>query len=259
MGADQYPQRVRSRDERRAMSPPTTLSDHYGAVIERIRAASRACGRPDDVKLLAVSKTKPAASVMALADLGQHAFGENYIQEGIEKIAACAQAGYRLEWHLVGPIQSNKSRPVAENFDWVQTIDRLKIAQRLSEQRPESHGPLNVCIQVNISAQESKSGCLPEHTEELAQAVARLPQLRLRGLMAIPAPLNVADGVAPMNDETNQQLLAMTALFNTIGRQDWARPGWDTLSMGMTADLELAIAAGSNMVRVGTALFGARQ
>ncbi len=199
-----------------------------------------------DVALLAVSKTFDADAVREAAACGQRAFGENYIQEAVEKIALLADLG--LEWHCIGPVQSNKTRLVAQNFDWVHTIDRLKIAQRLSEQRPPSMAPLNCCLQVNIDGGATKSGLAPEEVATLAREVMALPGLRLRGLMTLPEP---ADRV---EDQLTVHRRAR-ALFDTLRAQGLPL---DTLSMGMSGDMEAAIAAGSTMVRVGTALFGRR-
>lgn len=217
------------------------------AVQARIHAACQAGRRGDDaVTLLAVSKTFPAEAVQAAYDAGQTAFGENYIQEAVQKITALRHLP--LVWHCIGPIQSNKTRLVAEHFDWVHTVDRLKIAQRLSEQRPAHLPPLQVCIQVNIDGGPTKSGVAPDDVLALAQAVRALPHLQLRGLMCIPEP--AADFVA----ECAVFQLAR-ALFDDLNASGLAL---DTLSMGMSADLEAAIASGSTMVRVGSAIFGAR-
>jgi PLP dependent protein len=223
------------------------------AVKARIEAAARLYGRdPDGIGLLAVSKTRPAADVLAAVAGGQRAFGENYLQEGVDKIADVrAELGAgaaALCWHFIGPLQSNKTRLVAENFDWVHSLDRLKVAERLSAQRPVQLPPLQVCVQVNISGEESKSGCLPAAAAELCAAVAQLPRLRLRGLMAVPAP--AADFEA--------QCLPLGRLRELLA--DIKRGGLplDTLSMGMTHDLEAAVAEGSTMVRIGTAIFGER-
>jgi pyridoxal phosphate enzyme (YggS family) len=197
-----------------------------------------------------VSKTFPAEAVLEAAACGQRAFGENYLQEGIDKIAAVAKAlpDTRLEWHFIGPIQSNKTRPIAANFDWVHTVERLKIAQRLSEQRPPELGPLNICLQVNISGETSKSGIPPEELPALAQAVAALPNLRLRGLMAIPEP----------QDDPELQRLPFARLRQLA--QDIVKAGihLDTLSMGMSGDMRAAVLEGATIVRVGSAIFGAR-
>lgn len=215
-------------------------------------AAGRAGRDPGSVQLLAVTKTKPAADVLEAALAGQRDFGENYVQEGVEKIAALGQLlppGHpSLIWHFIGPLQSNKTRPVAEHFDWVHSIDRLKVAQRLSEQRPEHLAPLQVCVQVNVSGEASKSGCAPAEVAGLCRAVAALPRLQLRGLMAIPAPAD--------DFESQREPLRQLRLLQA----DLVAQGLvlDTLSMGMSHDLEAAILEGSTLVRVGTAIFGAR-
>ncbi len=216
------------------------------------------------VQLLAVSKTFPASAVIDFAHCGQIRFGENYVQEACEKIVRCRElmtdlnSADTLEWHFIGPLQSNKTRQVAEHFDWVQSIDRLKIAQRLSEQRPPQLAPLNVCIQVNVSSEASKSGCTLNEALELASAVSKLPNLQLRGLMAIPELIGKLPSSADGNSLQNQ-FDQMQQLF----KQMQAMPlngthSIDTLSLGMSGDLEMAIAAGSTMVRVGSALFGER-
>ena len=216
------------------------------ATKNRITAACVSAGRPADaVQLLTVSKTFPAAAVREAHAAGARAFGENYVQEGLAKIGELIDLRPQLEWHLIGPLQSNKTRPVAEQFDWVHTVDRLKVAQRLSEQRPADLTPLNICLQINISGEASKSGLLPAEVPALAAQVAALPRLRLRGLMAIPEP---GPGALAQHQ-------AMGALFAQL--QASGLP-LDTLSLGMSADLEAAIAAGSTMVRVGSAIFGAR-
>jgi len=202
----------------------------------------------DSVTLLAVTKTFSATVVREAHAAGMHRFGENYVQEGLDKIAALADLRAGLEWHLIGPLQSNKTRPVAENFDWVHSVDRLKIAQRLSEQRPAALGPLNICIQVNISGEASKSGVAPAEVATLARAVAALPRLHLRGLMAVPEP--AADFEAQR--APHRELAALFAQLQAQGLP------LDTLSMGMSADLEAAITEGATLVRVGTALFGSR-
>jgi len=221
-------------------------------LTERITGAALRAQRPADaVTLVAVSKTFGADEVLAVARCGQLHFGENYLQEALPKIAAVRAAAPELPlaWHFIGPIQSNKTRPIAEHFDWVQSVDRLKIAERLSEQRPPQLPPLNLLLQVNVSGEDSKSGVAPDETAALARAVAALPRLRLRGLMAIP---EAADGP----QQQRPPLAAMKRLFDSLRAEGIA--GWDTLSMGMSADLETAIAEGATMVRVGTALFGAR-
>lgn len=222
------------------------ISDSLQAVKNRIAAACVSAGRPPDaVRLLVVSKTFPATAVREALNAGARAFGENYVQEGLAKIVDLIDERARLEWHLIGPLQSNKTRPVAEQFDWVHSVDRLKIAERLNEQRPAELPPLNVCLQVNISGEASKSGLLPAEVAPLAQQVAALPRLKLRGLMAVPEP-----GPGAL-----QQHQAMASLFDRLKAQGLAL---DTLSLGMSADLEDAIRAGSTMVRVGSAIFGAR-
>ncbi|MGZ3329950.1 MAG: YggS family pyridoxal phosphate-dependent enzyme [Xanthobacteraceae bacterium] len=229
----------------------STIAGNLQAVEATIEAACRAAGRPrSTVQLLAVSKTFPAEAVLEAAACGQRAFGENYLQEGIDKIAAVAKAlpDTPLEWHFIGPIQSNKTRPIATHFDWVHTVERLKIAQRLSEQRPSERGPLNVCLQVNISGEASKSGIPPGELPALAQAVAALPNLRLRGLMAIPEP----------QEDPELQRLPFARLRALA--QDIVKSGihLDTLSMGMSGDMRAAIFEGATIVRVGSAIFGAR-
>ncbi|MDQ2987840.1 MAG: YggS family pyridoxal phosphate-dependent enzyme [Pseudomonadota bacterium] len=229
----------------------STIAHKLQAVDATIYAASKAAGRdPTQVKLLAVSKTFPAEAVLEAVAAGQRAFGENYLQEALDKIAAVAAAlpSEQVEWHFIGPIQSNKTRPIAASFAWVHTVERLKIAQRLSEQRPAGLPPLNVCLQVNISGEASKSGATPEELPELARQVALLPNLKLRGLMAIPEP---------ETDVAKQR--AAFARVRALAEQ--LRAGGielDTLSMGMSADLAAAIAEGATIVRVGRAIFGAR-
>ncbi|MFN4361723.1 MAG: YggS family pyridoxal phosphate-dependent enzyme [Hylemonella sp.] len=225
----------------------TVIATQLQAVHARIAAACHAVGRaPDSVQLLAVSKTFGPEAVRAAHAAGQIAFGENYIQEAVDKMALLADLP--LQWHCIGPIQSNKTRLVATHFQWAQTVDRLKIAQRLSEQRPDDLPPLQVCIQVNVDGGATKSGVGPEELPALAQAVAQLPRLQLRGLMCIPDPQDDAQ--------------AMRAVFLRAGAlyEDLRARGLplDTLSMGMSGDLEAAIAAGSTLVRVGTAIFGGR-
>jgi hypothetical protein len=225
----------------------TTITAKLQTVRDRIAAACHAAGRdPQAVRLLAVSKTFGPEAVAQAHAAGQTAFGENYIQEAVQKMAALRQLP--LEWHCIGPIQSNKSRLVAEHFAWVHTVDRLKIAQRLSEQRPAELPPLQVCIQVNVDGGATKSGVAPAEALALARAVAALPRLRLRGLMCIPEP-------APDFEAACAVFARAKALFDELNR---AGLQLDTLSMGMTADLEAAIHAGSTMVRVGTAIFGSR-
>jgi pyridoxal phosphate enzyme (YggS family) len=225
----------------------TTIPGNLQHVRARIATACQRAGRGvEEVTLLAVSKTFGADAVRAAAAAGQRAFGENYIQEGVEKIAALRDLG--LMWHCIGPIQSNKTRLVAEHFDWVHTVDRLKIAERLSAQRPADRPPLNVCIQVNIDGGANKSGVAPGDALALARAVAALPQLNLRGLMSIPE-------IAPDFEAARAVHAGARALFDQLNADGL---GLDTLSMGMSDDLEAAIAAGSTMVRIGTAIFGSR-
>lgn len=233
----------------------TTIADNLQQIRGRLARACAAAGRsPADVHLLAVSKTFGASAVAAAVAAGQRDFGENYIQEGVDKIAAVAAAapGVALTWHCIGPIQSNKTRLVAEHFDWAHTVDRLKIAERLSAQRPAHLAPLAVCIQVNIDGGATKSGVDPGEALALARAVAKLPRLALRGLMAIPD--HTPDFVAQVAVHKSAR-----ALFDQI--LALREPGFehfDTLSLGMTADLEAAVQAGSTMVRVGTGIFGGR-
>lgn len=203
------------------------------------------------VKLLAVSKTQPAQAVREAFLAGQTAFGENYLQEAIEKIEGLKEFRSQIEWHLIGPLQSNKTRPASENFDWVQSVDRQKIAERLSEQRPKHLDPLKVCVQINISGEDSKSGISPDEAVDLCIKVAKLPNLSLRGLMTIPEP-----------GAKNMTLKSMKDMFELIKsnlHKENLAPDFDTLSLGMSDDLEDAIAAGSTMVRIGTAIFGKRQ
>ncbi|AYG10340.1 YggS family pyridoxal phosphate-dependent enzyme [Pseudomonas fluorescens] len=222
----------------------STIADNIGLVTERIRAAAQAVQRDEtSVHLLAVSKTKPAQAVREAYAAGMRDFGENYLQEALGKQADLTDLP--LSWHFIGPIQSNKTRAIAENFAWVHSVDRLKIAQRLSEQRPADLPPLNICIQVNVSGEASKSGCTPADLPALAEAIQALPRLKLRGLMAIPEP----------TDDRAQQDAAFAAVRDLQASLDL---GLDTLSMGMSHDLESAIAQGATWVRIGTALFGAR-
>jgi PLP dependent protein len=216
---------------------------------QRIGDACTLAQRPvQSVTLLAVSKTQSADAVRQAHAAGQHAFGENYVQEALAKIDALAELRSAIEWQLIGPLQSNKTREVAAAFDWVHTVDRLKIAQRLSEQRPAHLQPLQVCVQVNVSGEASKAGVAPADVLALAQAVATLPRLRLRGLMSIPEPVNGVEAQRAPHRRLRE-------LFDALRSQGLAL---DTLSMGMSADLEAAIAEGSTMVRVGSAIFGAR-
>ncbi|WP_180682304.1 YggS family pyridoxal phosphate-dependent enzyme [Tepidicella baoligensis] len=227
-----------------------TISANLQQVRERVTAACRRYGRdPGSVSLLAVSKTFGVDAVAQAHAAGQRAFGENYVQEGVEKIEAARRLGLTgLEWHCIGPLQSNKTRPVAEHFDWVHSVDRLKIAQRLSDQRPPGLAPLQVCIQVNIDGGANKSGVAPGEALALAQAVVALPRLRLRGLMCIPEPASDFDSARAVFARATDLFRALQAAGLRV----------DTLSMGMSDDLEAAIAAGSTMVRVGSAIFGRR-
>ena len=229
----------------------TTIEGNLKGVRERLKQACARTGRDANaVSLLAVSKTFDADAVCLALDAGQHAFGENYVQEGTEKIEAVSRLrpGVALQWHCIGPLQSNKTRPVAEAFNWVQSVDRLKIAQRLSEQRPAAMPDLQICLQVNVDGGANKSGVAPASLEELAQAVSRLPRLKLRGLMCIPEP-------APDFEAQRALFLRAKVLFDQLNAQGLAL---DTLSMGMSDDLEAAVAAGSTMVRVGRGVFGSR-
>lgn len=235
-----------------------SIAQNLAQVRLRMRQACAQAGRnPEHVTLLAVSKTCPAGAVAEAMAAGQTAFGENYVQEALAKIEALAPRRQALQWHLIGPLQANKTRVVAEAFDWVHSVDRLKIAERLSAQRPAGLPPLNVCLQVNVSGEASKSG-LPADGDELpalALAAARLPGLRLRGLMSIPEPAgDVAAQRAP-HRHLRHAFEAVGAALRAAGADTSA---WDTLSMGMSADLEAAIAEGATLVRVGTSIFGAR-
>ena len=226
------------------------LAKRYQAVRERITQAALQAGRsPDSVQLLVVSKTFGADKVAQVAALGQRDFGENYVQEAVDKITAL-QGLPGLVWHCIGPLQSNKTRPVAEHFDWVHSLDRLKIAQRLSEQRPAHMPPLQVCLQVNIDGGTSKAGVVPAEALALAQGVSALPRLALRGLMTIPEPAATFDAQVAVHQQAKRLFDDMKAALHL--------PQFDTLSMGMSSDLEAAVQAGSTMVRVGTAVFGAR-
>lgn len=225
----------------------TSIAENFNNVRHLIDSAAKIAGRvPDDITLLAVSKTRQPDELRTLYTLGQRAFGENYLQEACDKIAALNDLA--IEWHFIGPIQSNKTRPIAEQFDWVHSVDRLKIAERLSAQRPADLPPLNICVQINISHEDSKSGCLPEAAEALLNQISQLPNLCLRGLMAIPAATD-------NTDEQHRPLAAMRTLFTTLQQQ---HPTLDTLSMGMSDDMDIAIAEGATIVRIGTALFGPR-
>lgn len=227
------------------------IPQNLQAVHERIASAAVvASRRSDEILLLAVSKTFGADAVLEAAHAGQVAFGENYLQEAIDKMAAVrdAEAGLLLEWHFIGPIQSNKTRPIAEHFDWVHSVEREKIAQRLSDQRPDTLSPLNVCLQINISGETSKSGATIDEAAALAHAVAVMPRLRLRGLMAIPE-------AADTEEEQRKPFRALRELFDRLNAEGLAL---DTLSMGMSQDMNAAVAEGATIVRVGTAIFGKR-
>lgn len=222
-----------------------TIQQRFNQVLSQIRHAELAANRArGSVRLLAVSKTKPASSIAALYRAGQRHFGESYLQEALVKQQALA--AYDITWHFIGPIQSNKTRPIAAHFDWVHSVDRLKIAQRLSQQRPEGLPPLNICLQVNISDEDSKSGISLEELPQLIAEVGALPNIRLRGVMAIPEP---------ESDEQRQRepYRRLYQAVTTLGL-----PALDTFSFGMSGDLKAAIAEGSTIVRIGTALFGAR-
>ena len=229
-----------------------SIAENIARVTQAMARAAAAAGRaPADVQLLAVSKTFGAEAVIEAAAAGQSAFGENYLQEAIDKMQAVRELrpGLSLAWHFIGPIQSNKTRPIAEHFDWVHSVDREKIAQRLSDQRPDGLPPLQVCLQVNVSGEDSKSGVEPGDVLALAQAVAGLPRLKLRGLMAIPEPADTFEAQrAPFRQLRELQVQLAAQGIHT-----------DTLSMGMSADMAAAIAEGATIVRVGTAIFGKRE
>lgn len=225
-----------------------SIADNLQAVKGRIDAAARSCGRtPESVTLLAVSKTWPPESISAAYACGQRAFGENYVQELTAKRAAFSELP--IEWHFIGPLQANKTRAVAEHADWVHSIDRLRIAERLAQQRPDRRDPLQVCVQVNVSGEASKGGVAPADAAALCRDVAALPRLRLRGLMCIPEPTD--DAV--LQRHAFAQLRAIADDLRATGL------ALDTLSMGMSHDLEAAIAEGATIVRIGTAIFGERQ
>ncbi|NNN81796.1 YggS family pyridoxal phosphate-dependent enzyme [Vibrio sp. 11-4(1)] len=229
----------------------SSIQQNIEHITSQIRYDEQKCGRtPESVQLLAVSKTKPVEAILEAYQAGQTAFGENYVQEGVSKVQHFAEhyPDNRIEWHFIGPIQSNKSRLVAEHFDWVHTIDRTKIAQRLNDQRPSELKPLQVLIQVNTSGEASKSGVTEAEVLELAELISRLPNLTLRGLMSIPA--NVSDYESQLHE-----FQKLATLKQTLEAQF---PEIDTLSMGMSGDMTAAIEAGSTMVRIGTAIFGAR-
>jgi pyridoxal phosphate enzyme (YggS family) len=234
----------------------TTIHANLQAVKDRIATACAAAQRdPATVTLLAVSKTWPAACIREAAAINQRAFGENYVQEALAKQAELADLD--LQWHFIGPLQSNKTRSVAEHFSWVHSVERLKIATRLSEQRPADLSPLNVCVQVNVSGEASKSGCAPAEAPALCHTIATLPGLRLRGLMAIPEPTAEPAEMSALADSiTRRRFALLRELRDTLVAEGLAL---DTLSMGMSHDLEAAIMEGATVVRIGTAIFGERQ
>ena len=222
-----------------------SLKESRNQVLEQIKAACSRAGREaETVQLLAVSKTHPSEALREMYVTGQRAFGENYLQEALEKIEALSDLD--IEWHFIGHVQRNKTKHLAEKFAWVHGVDRLIIAERLSSQRLATQPPLNICLQVNIDGQDTKDGCQPEEVAQLVGQISQLPHLRLRGIMVIPAPNNTS------------ALMEARKLFDQVKAQHAHPQDWDTLSMGMSADLDAAIAAGSTMVRIGTALFGAR-
>ncbi len=229
----------------------SAITEHLQSVRTRVSQAARQAQRdPSSVNLLAVSKTQPVSAILEAAEAGQSAFGENYEQEAVRKILAIRQErpDLKLEWHFIGPIQSNKTRAIAEHFDWVHSVDRERIARRLSEQRPDDLPPLNICLQVNISGEDSKSGVRPEELAALVRAVSGMPRLKLRGLMAIPEPQSDPE-------KQRQPFNAMKTLFEQLKRAGY---DLDTLSMGMSDDMEAAVQEGATTVRIGTAIFGQR-
>lgn len=229
----------------------SAITEHLQSVRTRVSQAARQAQRdPSSVNLLAVSKTQPVSAILEAAEAGQSAFGENYEQEAVRKILAIRQErpDLKLEWHFIGPIQSNKTRAIAEYFDWVHSVDRERIARRLSEQRPDDLPPLNICLQVNISGEDSKSGVRPEELAALVRAVSGMPRLKLRGLMAIPEPQSDPE-------KQRQPFNAMKMLFEQLKRAGY---DLDTLSMGMSDDMEAAVQEGATTVRIGTAIFGQR-
>ncbi len=227
----------------------TTIADRISIAQSQIAQAAQNCSRnSEEVTLLAVSKTKPIEDIIAAYEAGQRCFGENYVQEGEEKVIALSQSHPDIEWHFIGPLQSNKSRIIAEHFDWMHTLSREKIATRLNEQRPDDKLPLQVCIQVNVSNEASKSGVSSEEVNHLAQIIDKLPHLTLRGLMAIPTA----------TEDVNLQRQEFAQLENLYLELKQQYLSVDTLSMGMSSDLAIAIEHGSTMVRIGTAIFGSR-
>lgn len=230
----------------------TAIASHLQTITKNIESAARKADRdPKAVTLLAVSKTRPPEDILEAAEAGQFAFGENYEQEAVAKIKAIRKSrlDLKLEWHFIGPIQSNKTRSIAEHFDWVHSVDREKIARRLSEQRPDELHPLNICLQINISREKTKSGILPEELPKLAKAISAMPKLRLRGLMAIPEPESDPE-------KQREPFAAMKVLFDELVQNGY---DLDTLSMGMSDDMETAIREGATTVRIGTAIFGKRR
>lgn len=224
------------------------IIDKLNSVQQQIDAAAAAAGRPaSEITLLAVSKTRPANELRDAYAAGQRHFGENYLQESLEKIEALSELN-DITWHFIGPIQSNKTRPIAEHFHWVHSVDRIKIARRLSEQRPDNLAPLNICLQINIDGEESKAGCLPDDAQALADEIATLPNITLRGLMAIPQATS----------DPEQQANAFRRMQQLLTDLQPSHPDLDTLSMGMSGDMEAAIAQGATIVRIGTAIFGPR-
>ena len=223
------------------------LIDNIAKVTSRVRLAAQKSQRKEcDIRVLAVSKTRPAEAIRVASQVGLSEFGENYLQEALDKMADLADLN--LVWHFIGPIQSNKTRAIAEHFQWVHSVDRLKIAKRLSQQRPDNLDPLNICLQINLSSEVSKSGVAPQQAAELLRGAAALPRIRVRGLMAIPAP----------TQDQVQQRKNFAELRELLEELKLEAPDLDTLSMGMSADLESAIAEGATIVRIGTDLFGAR-
>lgn len=237
----------------------TTIADRLALAQSRITQAAQKCTRlPQNIRLLAVSKTKPIADIIAAYDAGQRCFGENYVQEGVAKIIELAPSHPDIEWHFIGPLQSNKTALVAQHFEWMHTLSREKIAQRLNEQRPAHLAPLNVCIQINISDEDTKSGIDAQQMLPLANAISQLPQLRLRGLMAIPSATNASATSASATNKCERQLRELRELKQLFDTLKQHYPDVDTLSMGMSHDLDIAIACGSTMVRIGSAIFGER-
>lgn len=232
-----------------------SIQNNLALTRARILQAAKACGRsPNEIQLLAVSKTFPAEDIRTAFSLGQKLFGENYVQEGIAKVQALHDLRPEIEWHFIGPIQSNKTKDVAEHFDWVHSIDRLKIAQRLNDQRPEHMAPIQVCVQVNISGEASKSGVMPNELLNLCQHISEMPRLRLRGLMSIPEP---TDDIT-LQKKAHRSLFELLQTLRNSTELDQSKVQLDTLSMGMSSDIDAAISEGSTMVRVGTAIFGKR-